>query len=109
MTVAGCGILLGEVVEYISHAEAVAAHFVGVRRPDAFAGCANLGLALGGLVGLVKQAVCGQNQVRFLGDKQALFEVVAGSGQLLCLLLEENRVEDYTIAYEVEFVALENT
>ena len=60
-----------EAVEDVAHAEADAGGLVAVSRADAFAGGANLALALGGLIGTVEHAVGGQDEVGALADVQA--------------------------------------
>ena len=59
-------ILLGKVLQDITHAQAVARYFVGVCRTDAFTGGAYLVLTLLSLIGCVQHAVCRHNEVRLL-------------------------------------------
>ena len=103
----GCLILALEVVQDISHAQAVAADLVGVCGADALARRAYLGVALGSLVGRIQQTVRGHDEVGFLGDVQAFFQRMACGFEGFGFGFEKGGVEHHAVADEVHFVALE--
>lgn len=109
MTRLGCGIDRLEVgAEQVAHAHAVAAHLVGVGGADALARGADLGTALGGLVGCVEDAVRRQDQVGLLRDAELAGQVVAAGCERLGLLAEEHGIEHHAVADDVGLAALED-
>ena len=104
------GCVLGvEIVENIAHAQADACCLVAIRRADALARSANLGLSLGGLVGAVEHAVGGQDEVGAAADVQAVGELVARSLQFARFGHEEVGRNDAAVADNIDFAFVEDT
>ena len=108
MTGLGGSILLVEAVQNVTHAQTVTAHLVGIRRTDALTRGANLVLTLCSLIGSVQHTVRGHNQVCLLRDVQTRLQLVAARLQGLCLVHEEVRGKDHTVANDVDLATLEN-
>ena len=102
------GIFLLEVLEDVAHAQARAAHLVGVRGADALARGAHLVLALLCLVGSVEHAVRGHDEMSLLRDVQALAQRVSALLQRLRLVHEQVRGQHHAVADDVHLVALED-
>ncbi len=94
--------------QQIADTHAVAAHLVRIGRADALARGADLGAALGRLVGRVEDAVRRQDQVGFLRNAELAGQVVAAGRQRLGLLTEKDGVDHHPVADDVGLAALEN-
>ena len=101
-------LILGlKIVQNVTHAQAVTAHLVGIRRADALARGAHLGITLGHLIGRIQQAVRRQDEVRLLRDVQAFLQRMSGCFQRLGLSLEEGGIQHHAVTYYINLVALE--
>ena len=108
MAIAGGCVFFCEVLEDIAQTHAVACHFVGVGRADAFACGADFSGAFGSFVGCVEQAVCGQDKMSFLRELEGALEVDAALAEGLGFLHEKHGVKHHTVAYKIGFLVLEH-
>ncbi len=95
--------------EDVAHAQTGTGYLVGVGRTDAFQRGAYFFVAFGLFVGGVEQTVCGQYQVRFLGDEQVFGGIHIFLPQSFNLAFEYNGVYQHSVAYDVFLVGMENS
>ncbi len=103
------GILRLEVIQDVTDTQSVAAHFVGIGRPDTLAGGAHLVFALGSLKRAVENAMGRHDQVSLIRDVQARLKLVSALGQLLGLAHKEVGGQHHAIADDIDLATLENS
>ena len=105
----GSSILLFEVVQQVAHTQTVTADLVRIGRADALAGRTDFALALGSFVSRIQDPVCRQDQVSLFGNIQLFRQIVSTGSQCLGLLLEQERIQNDTVADHVHLATLEDS
>ena len=95
-------------IEQVAHAHAVAADLVRIGRADTLARGADLGAALGGLVGRVEHAVRRKDQMGLLRYDELPGQIMAAGRQRLGLLAEQDGVQHHAVADDVGLASLED-
>ena len=102
------GILLLKILKDVAHAQTDAACLVAVSRTDALACRAHLSLALCCLVCTVEHTVSRQDEMRTLGNVQAVLQRVAGVFKLFCLKHEKIGSYHASVSDDVYLVFCKN-
>ena len=108
MALLGCLIALLQLVLDVTYTQPRAPDLVRIGRADALARGADLGRALECLLCCVDVAMRGEDQMGLARDEETLAEVMPATREGTGLLGEEDGVEYYTIAYDIELVPLED-
>ena len=96
-------VFLAEVeLQYVAHTDAGTGNLVGIGGADALQRRADLGIALGLLVGGVEQSVRRQNKVSLLRDIEVVGRLHILLAQSLNLSLEYSRLDEHAIAYDIK-------
>ena len=109
MTSFGFSIFLFEVMQDITYTQTVTANLIGISRTDTFTRRAYFSITFRSFVSGVQYAVGRQDEMRFLRNMQARFQVMTGCFQCFSLCLEESRIKHHAITNDIHLVTLENS
>ena len=108
MSLLGCLIALLQLVLDVAYTQSRASDLVRIGGADALARGTDLGRTLVRLLCCVDVSMRGEDQMGLARDEETLAEVVSATRERTGLLGEEDGVEYYTIAYDIELVPLED-